>query len=136
MATRSASLSIAVAEDDDDFRSLLVTMLRWDGHTVHEFSDGAHLSDYLISAVSSGGEPMLVVADIIMPGMTGLAACQRARAAGCRCRFIFMSTFNDESVFIEALDLGPQGVFRKPFEVEALRSVVADVSQFLERRPV
>lgn len=125
----SASSCIVLAEDDDDFRQLLATVLRWDGHTVREFSDGARLSEYLVSVSTSRQQPRLVVADIVMPGMTGLAACRRARSAGCSCPFIFMSTFNDESTLVEAMELGPKGVFRKPFEVEALRSLVTEFGQ-------
>ena len=40
-----------------------------------------------------------------------------------------MSTFNDESTLVEAIELGPEGVFRKPFEIEALRSLVAEFGQ-------
>ena len=124
----TASQSVVLAEDDDDFRFLLATLLRGDGHPVREFSDGQSLSEYLVSVSRRGGGPVLVVADVVLPGMTGLAACREARTAGCSSPFIFMSTFNDETTLLEAIDLGPTAVFRKPFEVEALLRVVAEMT--------
>lgn len=125
MNAQSELPGIIIAEDDGDFRTLLATLLRWDGHTVRECEDGQKLCDFLIAAVAAGQEPNLVIADIIMPGMTGLAACQHARDAGCTSRFIFMSTFNEESMLLRAMELGPEGIFRKPFEIAALQAVVS-----------
>lgn len=116
--------SIVVAEDDEDFRKLLTTVLRWDGHDIIEFGDGEHLADYLLTSSPRVMTSTLVLADIVLPGITGLVACRRARAADCQCSFVFMSTFNDDATLTQALELGPLGILRKPFEIEALRGIL------------
>ena len=121
--------TIVIAEDDDDFRILLATILRMDGHPVLDVGTGEQLSCYLIEASNASREPVLVIADVILPGMSGFAACRLAREHGCTSRFVFMSTFNNESMIDEAIELGPTGVFRKPFEIDALRLTVADYNQ-------
>ena len=102
----NAVRQVAIAEDDDDLRSLLATMLRRAGFTVREFSSGSQLLRTLappgdqtnqtkqtnqldptsglesgVRAVSSQVEIEpgidLVISDIRMPGASG---CARGRS--------------------------------------------------------
>jgi DNA-binding NarL/FixJ family response regulator len=64
----------------------------------------------VVGAVTNGQElisagirldPDVIVADITMPGMSGIEAAQQLREAGCRARFVFL-TIHIEREFVEA----------------------------------
>ena len=123
----------AIAEDDDMFRFALAKLFRHYGYGVVEFSDGSQLADYLTATSGVDVPALVVLADVVLPGMTGLDACSAARTAGCTSRFIFMSAFDDDEVLSEALALGPTGIFKKPFDVDALRMAVDEISGAIPR---
>ncbi|HET9847632.1 MAG TPA: response regulator [Candidatus Dormibacteraeota bacterium] len=65
---------VLVADDDKDVRTMLRTLLELDGHEVLEAKDGDEAWKLCIDA-----QPAVVVADIQMPGITGLELCRRVR---------------------------------------------------------
>ena len=68
-------MRILVAEDDSNSRLALESMLsRW-GYEVAAAADGREAWDILCSAKS----PQLAILDWMMPGLDGLAICQRLR---------------------------------------------------------
>jgi DNA-binding NarL/FixJ family response regulator len=46
-------------------------------------------------------DPDVIVADITMPGLTGIEAAQQLREAGCRAKFVFL-TIHVEREFVDA----------------------------------
>jgi len=66
---------ILVADDDVDVRTLVVLKLKSSGHEVLSVENGAE-------AVEScrANRPDLVVLDLMMPGMSGLQACEAIRS--------------------------------------------------------
>ena len=46
-------------------------------------------------------DPDVIVADITMPGLSGIEAAQQLREAGCRAKFVFL-TIHIEHEFIDA----------------------------------
>ena len=46
-------------------------------------------------------DPDVIVADITMPGLTGIEAAQQLREAGCRAKFVFL-TIHIEHEFVDA----------------------------------
>ena len=72
MSTRGASpasVTIVVADDDDDIRGLVRFTLERRGHTVVEARDG-------VEAIARIGDvqPRLVVLDVMMPKLNGFEA--------------------------------------------------------------
>jgi len=51
-------------------------------------------------------DPDLIVLDISMPGLDGLEAARRLKAAGCRSRIVFLTVHEDADYAAEALALG------------------------------
>lgn len=113
------SPTLAIAEHNDLFRFMLTRLFRRRGHDVIDFDSGTELVASLL-ATPRTRVPSIVIADVQLPGTTGLAACHIARGAGCTARFIFMSTFERDDVLIDALSLEPYGIFKKPFDVDTL----------------
>ena len=61
-----------------------------------------------------------VIADVQMPGMSGLDLLTHMRAQGYTVPFIFITAFPDESVRARALKAGARGFLAKPFAGPAL----------------
>ena len=63
--------NVLVVDDDDDMRRLIKTILERRGHHVREASDG---NSGLATFDESRAD--LVVTDMVMPGLSGLALCE------------------------------------------------------------
>jgi CheY-like chemotaxis protein len=122
-----APLTVLLAEDDDDLRGLVATLLRQDGHRVTEARDGRDLMAYLawayLSASEDAEEP-LVVTDLRLPVTDSLDVIQAIRAKGRRPPFILMTAFGNADTHAEAARLGALAVLDKPFDIDQLRTAV------------
>lgn len=67
---------LLVADDDDDVRTMLRTLLELDGHEVIEARDGDEAWQFCLDY-----QPSVVVADIQMPGLDGLQLCRKIRSS-------------------------------------------------------
>jgi DNA-binding NtrC family response regulator len=125
--TDLAPLTVVLAEDDDDLRGLVATLLRKDGHKVIEARDGRDLMAYLawayLSAAEGADEP-LVVTDLRLPVTDGLSVIQAIGAKGRRPPFILMTGFGDQGTHAEAVRVGALAVLNKPFDFDQLRNAV------------
>jgi CheY-like chemotaxis protein len=68
---------VLVVDDDPDVRAMLRTQLEIDGYAVMEAADGIEGWRMIQQE-----RPAVVIADIQMPGKSGLELCSTARAAG------------------------------------------------------
>jgi DNA-binding response OmpR family regulator len=131
MQERSSTLAprttVLVADDDDDIRALVASVLRADGYVVHEASDGAELLNRLEEAIDDPtSRPDVVVADIMMPKLSGLGVLDALRRAQVHFPVLLMTVLEDESIHIVARRLGALGVLRKPFDMDDLRTAVVN----------
>jgi len=86
---------------------------------VHTF---ASAEDFLQS--SHPNDSSCVVADVQMPGMSGLDLLMQVRTRGNDVPFIFITAFPDESVRARALRAGAVGFLAKPFAGPVLISCI------------
>jgi two-component system, OmpR family, response regulator MtrA len=112
---------IVVADDDVDVRMLVTLKLEQSGHDVVGVENGA-------AAVHEVREtrPDLVVLDLMMPGMSGLEACEAIRAdpetAGTS---IILLTARAQDTDVDAgLARGADAYVTKPFSPRELASQV------------
>jgi DNA-binding response OmpR family regulator len=119
-------LTVVLAEDDDELRALVATLLRKDGHLVIEARDGSDLMDDLARVYLAGVAPdePLVVTDLRLPIADSFSVIRALRAQGKCPRFILMTAFGDEDSHAEAARLGALAVLDKPFDFDELRSAV------------
>jgi FixJ family two-component response regulator len=106
---------ISVIDDDASVRAATNNLLSSHGYLVHTF---ASAEDFLRSADSDGAS--CVVADVQMPGMSGLDLLTHVRTRGNGVPFVFITAFPDESVRARALKVGAIGFLAKPFAAPIL----------------
>lgn len=122
------SSRILVAEDDDEFRLLLLSHLRDAGHHPVELEDGGELEDYLeLTLANTAAMPDLILTDLRMPGASGLEVVARARQHGLRCPIVLLTAFPAPEVYEEADRIGQITVLGKPIEFERITQCVTEL---------
>jgi DNA-binding response OmpR family regulator len=114
---------LLIAEDEDAVRTPLARALRQEGYDVDEASDGDEAVRMATSAAYA-----LVMLDIEMPGVDGLEACRRIRAARPATAILMLTGRDAELDAVAGLDAGADDYVAKPFRsAELLARVRAQV---------
>ncbi|HEU4404461.1 MAG TPA: response regulator [Polyangiaceae bacterium] len=115
--------TVVIAEDHDDQRALFALACEREGFDVLEASNGHELVELLRTQHDRGWLPevVLVISDIMMPGLTGLDAREALARDGVEVPFLFVSAASDPETRSRALVLPSLGLLEKPFEIETLR---------------
>jgi FixJ family two-component response regulator len=115
MASQGKSKLVAIVDDDDSMRSALQGLLRALGVPARTF---ASAEEFLNSGQQH--QTACLIADIRMPGMSGLELQARLNAEHCRIPTIFITAHGDEKMRMQALRAGAVEFLAKPFDDEAL----------------
>jgi CheY-like chemotaxis protein len=127
MSARASQFRVLVADDDDDVRALVSDILRADGHEVSEVCDGAQLLFVLRRADQYPDQrPDVVVADVVMPGLTGLGVVGALHLERIKYQVVLMTRLQDDLVEITAERLGVVAVLKKPLDLDDLRAAVVN----------
>jgi CheY-like chemotaxis protein len=120
------AMVIMVADDDDDFRALIVAALQADGHSTVEAHDGEELLELLGRAQDGAPSlrPDVLITDVKMPKLSGLGVLEAMRDAHWRLAVVVMTALSDESIVTFAVRLGADGVLHKPFDADVLLTAV------------
>lgn len=113
---------VLLAEDDDGARTQLKRALEKDGHHVVEASDGGQALSTLQSKPDGFD---LMLADIKMPVMDGIALALAAGRDAPRMPIILMSGYADQRARASNLDTLVRDIVTKPFTLAELRSCIA-----------
>lgn len=106
---------VVVVDDEESVRSAVSRLLRAAGLTVRSF---ASAEDLLKSGqLSATG---CLIADIRMPGMSGLDLLAELNARHCPVPTIFISAHGDENLRMQAMRLGGVKFLEKPINGEKL----------------
>src|SRR5258708_31045816 len=100
---------ILVVDDEPQIRRVLRTTLSAQGYEVHD----ARTGEDALEAIRQNRFD-LVLLDMNMPGMSGLAACQEIRATS-EAAIIMLTVRNTERDKVAALDAGADDFVTKPF---------------------
>ncbi|MBY0530891.1 MAG: response regulator [Xanthobacteraceae bacterium] len=114
---------ILIAEDEEASRLLLTRALELDGHTIHAVADGAAALEHL----QGGAEADLLLTDISMPLMDGIALALAVSRDWPKLPVVLMTGFADQRERASGLDALIKGVIVKPFQVEDVRAKVREV---------
>ena len=118
---------ILVAEDDPAMRQLLASALRWEGYHVVAVRSGKELLDRLGSATLSHHGYDAIVSDIRMPGPSGLDVLWGLRSGHDETPIILITAFGSEETHARAKEHGATAILDKPFVIESLLGLVAQL---------
>ena len=110
---------VAVVEDDESYRVALQRLLKSAGLPVVSF---ASAEDFLNSGEQH--KTGCLIADIRMPGMSGLDLQARLNADRCPIPTIFITAHGDEKIRMQAMRSGAVKFLPKPFDAEILLECV------------
>ena len=111
----SKSPLIAIIDDDASVRATTDSLVRSLGYVVFTF---ASAEDFLRS--NRLDDLACVIADVQMPGMSGVELQAHLIAQGSRVPFIFFTAFPDEQLRAQALKAGAICYLTKPFDGDSL----------------
>src|SRR3984893_3194841 len=114
---RRMATQILVVDDDAELRDLLRDYLVRQGIEVSVLHDAANLERRL-----ERERPDLIVLDLMMPGVDGLTALRKLRAAGDDIPVIMLTARADDVDRIVGLELGADDYLGKPFNPRELFS--------------
>jgi FixJ family two-component response regulator len=106
---------ISIIDDDASVRVATHRLVRSLGHVAHTF---ASADDFLRS--SQLNDTSCVIADVHMPGMSGIELQNLLKTQGHRLPIIFITAFPEESVRAQALEAGAACFLSKPFDARTL----------------
>jgi len=106
---------IAIVDDDDSIRSALQGLLQSAELPAQSFASAEVF-------LQSGQRHQIacLIADIRMPGMSGLELQAKLNSEHCRIPIIFITAHGDEKMRMQALRAGAVEFMAKPFDDEAL----------------
>jgi FixJ family two-component response regulator len=106
---------ISIIDDDTSVRVAANRLVRSLGYVAHTF---ASAKDFLQSP--NVDDTWCVIADVQMPGMSGVELQSLLNAQGRDVPMIFITAFPEESIRTRALEGGAIGFLSKPFDGQVL----------------
>ena len=103
-------MRILVIEDDVDLTQFLCRGLQEEQHTVETATDG---ETGLILATDESYD--LLIVDVMLPKLDGLALCKRLRAKGNRTPILLLTARDSVEDKVTGLDAGADDYLTKPF---------------------
>jgi CheY-like chemotaxis protein len=116
---------IVLAEDNADLRMLFARGLERVGFAVVQAENGATLVE-TVRQLTRRTDLALIVTDVRMPGMDGIAAVCALRAYGVATPVIFMTAYGDATMRRAAENLNSRWI-DKPVGLNSLRAAVTEV---------
>ena len=110
---------VAIIEDDESYRVAVQRLLKSAGFSVQSF---ASAEDFLSSGQQH--ETGCLIADIQMPGMSGLDLQSKLNSDHCPIPTIFITAHGDEKMRLQAMRGGAVQFLPKPFDGEILLEAV------------
>lgn len=118
------ALRVALADDQALVRAGLRALLQGLGiEVVLEANDGQGLLDGLV-----GQKVDVVLSDVRMPGVDGIAATRQLRERGDSTPLLLLTTFDESELLLQASEAGAQGFMLKDAAPEDLHEAILKVA--------
>ena len=114
-----ADPAVLLVDDDAPIRRMLERTLTAEGYDVVAAADGGAALAQVERSL-----PDLIVLDVAMPGMDGLAVTRRLRAKGLSVPILLLTARDALAERVAGLDAGADDYLVKPFEVDELTARV------------
>ncbi|WP_371380389.1 sigma-54-dependent transcriptional regulator [Sporomusa aerivorans] len=112
---KKSDFRILVVEDDPEYQEALLLILEEEGYLGKRASSGANALELL-----GKGSFDLILADMMMPGMTGIELLVRMRSQGISTEVIIITGFGTIDTAVEAMKKGAFSYFIKGSNIEGL----------------
>ena len=119
MTSEEKSSLIVIVDDDESMRSALQGLMKEAGFQAITF---ASAEEFLNSGEQKG--TACLIADIRMPGMSGLDLQSKLNRDRIRVPIIFITALGDEQLRMQALRAGAVEFLSKPLDDDALLDIV------------
>jgi len=125
MGSKQSSKLIAIVDDDKSVQSAMQDLVESEGLSTLCFGSAEQF-------LGSGAQrnAACLIADIRMPGMSGLELQAKLKADRCRIPIIFITAHGDAKMQTQALREGALKFLAKPFDntvlLEALHAAIED----------
>jgi two-component system response regulator MprA len=106
---------VLLVDDDAPIRRMLERTLTAEGYAITAVADGGSALAQVERSL-----PDVIVLDVGMPGLDGLAVTKRLRAKGLAVPILLLTARDALHQRVEGLDAGADDYLVKPFEVEEL----------------
>jgi CheY-like chemotaxis protein len=114
---------VLIADDEESMRVLVARAIAMDGHEIITAEDGAEALEII---TREDGAFDLLLTDIKMPVMDGIALALAVARDYPRLTILLMTGFADQRERASGLDAIVHDVVTKPFAVADIRTAVAD----------
>lgn len=115
---------VAIVDDDSSFANYLRTFLSLRGYEARCYTRG----DELLASMKQTQAPDVILLDVMMPGLDGLATLRALKASRPEAQVIMLSGRNQASTIVEAVRLGAADYVVKPDDPEGLGEIALDVA--------
>ena len=111
--------NLLIVDDEQSYRQLLSLIFAGEGHRVRTAENGREAVRMLNQEAAD-----LIVSDVRMPDMDGIALLRAARESLPDLGFVLMTAFASVETARDAFKLGADDFIQKPFDVEELKLIV------------
>lgn len=117
-----AARRILVVDDEENARIALSMILTREGFEVASARNGYEALDYL-----RGKEVELIITDINMPEMNGMAFLRELNRTHPASNVIMITAYGEVESYIEAMNLGAFEYINKPVKFDELKKVISKI---------
>ena len=130
--TTTRPIRVLVVDDEEIIRVLLTEILTEEGYEVSTASDGTEA----VNVLEEGGEGHfdLIIADMGMPGKSGIEVLQAAFRVDPHYPVIMITGFPSVDTAVKLVNLGAADYITKPFNVDLIKVTVAKVLEMRKSR--
>ena len=122
----SKEIKVAVIEDDENLRFLVVHRLQTEGYKVVEASDGDAAEELIMTE-----QPDIVLLDWMLPNKQGSEVCQNVRKLGFNNIIVMMTAKAQDVDKIDAYSFGVSDYVTKPFNMDVLVALIDNKVKFV-----
>ncbi len=115
---------VAIVDDDSAFAAYLRTFLSLRGYEARYYTRG----DELLASMKQSEPPDVVLLDVMMPGLDGLATLRAIKTSRPEAQVIMLSGGTQVPTIVEAVRLGAADYVVKPDDPEGLGEIALDVA--------
>ena len=121
---------INIVDDDPKIGELFATVLQRDGYQASHFTSPV----VMLEKIDAGDVPDVILADLMMPAMSGTELIQAVRDRDLTVPIIIMTAHSSVQTAVEAMRLGAFHYLQKPVNLEEMRALLAKALDLFQDR--